>query len=266
MSNGHRRAARAATGAAPGRPGRERIECYDISHTQGTSTVASMVVFVHGRRPRKSIAASRSRSADQQRLCLHARGVAPPLPPRQQRSAPSRPSRPPSLDSEGDGAALGRGGPRTSPSAPPRQTEVIISNGAQPATRDAAVLAATRSDATNWTGWAVLPDLVIIDGGKGQLSAGLEVMRELGLTDLPTVGLAKEREEIFRPGASVGLLLPPRGRSAPSGAAHPRRGAPLRHRLPPQAAQQEGVQEQAGRHSRHRPQAQGRPAASTSAA
>jgi excinuclease ABC subunit C len=58
--------------------------------------------------------------------------------------------------------------------------------------------------------WA-LPDLVIIDGGKGQLGAAMEVMRELGLTDIPTVGLAKEREEIFTPGAAVGLMLPREG-------------------------------------------------------
>jgi excinuclease ABC subunit C len=44
-----------------------------------------------------------------------------------------------------------------------------------------------------------LPDLVIIDGGKGQLSSVLEVLEELGFGDVPTVGLAKEREELFVP-------------------------------------------------------------------
>ena len=56
--------------------------------------------------------------------------------------------------------------------------------------------------------WAQIPDLVIIDGGKGQLSAGLEVMAELELTEIPVVGLAKEREEIFMPGRSAPILLP----------------------------------------------------------
>jgi excinuclease ABC subunit C len=44
------------------------------------------------------------------------------------------------------------------------------------------------------------PDLVIIDGGKGQLSAVMEVMEQLGFAEIPTFGLAKEREELFAPG------------------------------------------------------------------
>jgi excinuclease ABC subunit C len=58
------------------------------------------------------------------------------------------------------------------------------------------------------TAWAQIPDLVIIDGGKGQLSAGLEVMAELELTEIPLVGLAKENEEIFVKGRSAPILLP----------------------------------------------------------
>ncbi len=54
-----------------------------------------------------------------------------------------------------------------------------------------------------------LPDLVVIDGGKGQLSAAEAVLRESGLADLPVVGLAKEREELFLPGRSEPVLLPP---------------------------------------------------------
>jgi excinuclease ABC subunit C len=53
-----------------------------------------------------------------------------------------------------------------------------------------------------------LPDLVVIDGGKGQLSAAKEVLDELGYHDLAVVGLAKEREEIFRPDRDEPVLLP----------------------------------------------------------
>ncbi len=53
-----------------------------------------------------------------------------------------------------------------------------------------------------------LPDLVIVDGGKGQLSSATRELQRLGLHDLPIVGLAKEREEIFRPGNPEPLLLP----------------------------------------------------------
>jgi len=55
--------------------------------------------------------------------------------------------------------------------------------------------------------WA-MPDLVIIDGGKGQVSAAKEVLDELGLHDLPMAGLAKEREELFLPGTSTPVVLP----------------------------------------------------------
>jgi excinuclease ABC subunit C len=55
--------------------------------------------------------------------------------------------------------------------------------------------------------WA-MPDLVIVDGGKGQVSAAKEVLDELGLHDLPLAGLAKEREELFLPGRSDPILLP----------------------------------------------------------
>src|SRR5712671_1239416 len=56
--------------------------------------------------------------------------------------------------------------------------------------------------------WA-MPDLVIIDGGKGQVSAAKEVLDELGLNELPLAGIAKEREELFLPGESTPIVLPP---------------------------------------------------------
>jgi excinuclease ABC subunit C len=55
--------------------------------------------------------------------------------------------------------------------------------------------------------WA-MPDLVIVDGGKGQVSAAKTVLDELGLHDLPLAGLAKEREELFLPDAGAPILLP----------------------------------------------------------
>ena len=55
---------------------------------------------------------------------------------------------------------------------------------------------------------AALPDLIMVDGGKGQLSAALGVLRELGLQDQPVIGLAKRLEEVFVPGRSDPELLP----------------------------------------------------------
>jgi excinuclease ABC subunit C len=48
--------------------------------------------------------------------------------------------------------------------------------------------------------WAITPDLVLIDGGRGQLNAALEIRQELGLDSIPMVSLAKENEEVFVPG------------------------------------------------------------------
>jgi len=67
---------------------------------------------------------------------------------------------------------------------------------------------ATKDAASRDEKWAVLPDLVLIDGGKGQLNAALEVLEEYGLDDLPVVGLAKKQEELFLPGQSAPVVLP----------------------------------------------------------
>jgi excinuclease ABC subunit C len=66
------------------------------------------------------------------------------------------------------------------------------------------------SDASN--SWAAVPDLVLIDGGKGQLSAARQAMREMGADSVPTASLAKENEELFIPQKSEPVILP---RSSP---------------------------------------------------
>ncbi len=53
-----------------------------------------------------------------------------------------------------------------------------------------------------------LPDLIIVDGGKGQLSSACRELQRLGLHELPIIGLAKEFEEIYRPGRALPLQLP----------------------------------------------------------
>jgi excinuclease ABC subunit C len=62
-------------------------------------------------------------------------------------------------------------------------------------------------DAVDGEEWA-LPDLVIVDGGKGQLSAATRVLGELGLSEVPAAGLAKRFEELFVPGRSEPIVLP----------------------------------------------------------
>lgn len=65
-----------------------------------------------------------------------------------------------------------------------------------------------RADAGRADRWAIMPDLIILDGGKGQLSAVREVMESLGVDHIPTVGLAKQEEEIFVPGRPDSIRLP----------------------------------------------------------
>jgi excinuclease ABC subunit C len=55
--------------------------------------------------------------------------------------------------------------------------------------------------------WAILPDLVLIDGGKGQLKAVRTTMVEIGAEAVHTVSLAKENEEIFVPGTTEPIIL-----------------------------------------------------------
>jgi excinuclease ABC subunit C len=56
--------------------------------------------------------------------------------------------------------------------------------------------------------WAIAPDLILIDGGKGHLNAATEVMKELGLNFIPVASLAKENEEVFIPGKPNSVDIP----------------------------------------------------------
>ena len=92
------------------------------------------------------------------------------------------------------------------------------------------------------------PDVLLIDGGRGQLAAVTETLAELGVTDLPLIGVAKgpDRDagrETFYMNGRASFMLPLARSGALFRPAAARRGAPLRHRLPPGAAQ-----------IRHRPQ------------
>jgi len=61
---------------------------------------------------------------------------------------------------------------------------------------------------TGGSTWALIPDLVLIDGGKGQLNAALELSKELGLDSIPIASLAKENEEVFIPGDRKPVYIP----------------------------------------------------------
>jgi excinuclease ABC subunit C len=157
----------------------QRIECYDISNTQGTNSVGAMVVFESGRpKPSeyrrfkiKSVEGPNDFASHQEVLRRRFRHAGMQSTTRGEDSA----------DLEGQFIATSEDGTG--------ETGTPGTPGAQ-----------LQHD------WAI-PDLIIIDGGKGQLSAAMEVLQELHI-DIPTVGLAKENEEIFIPGSPDPILLP----------------------------------------------------------
>jgi len=135
-----------------------RIECYDISNTQGTATVGSMVVFEQGVPSKR----------------LYRRFNV--------KSVPGAPD---------DFASMEEVLTRRF-----RRWQSAQETEANPG---------SKPDAS----FSFLPDLVIIDGGKGQLSRVVKVLEQFELTDkVPVVGLAKREEEIFFPNKSKPILLP----------------------------------------------------------
>ncbi len=138
------------------------MECYDISHIQGTNLVGSMVIFQDGQPKTAHYRRFKIKSVDGVDDYASMKEM---LRRRFRRLADARAK---------ERAASGLEGDR-----PPDP-------------------------------WTILPDLVIIDGGKGHLSAALEVLLELGLDDIPLASLAKENEELFVPHTPEPIILPRR--------------------------------------------------------
>ena len=159
----------------------ERIECYDMSNIQGTSAVGSMVVFVNGRPEPREYRRFRIRSGD---TPDDFRMMAEVL-----RRRFSRASR---LRAETGALSLAAVGADEVPDS-------IDDDGAE-------------RRRGGGDGWA-LPDLVIVDGGKGQLSAAVGALRELGMSDVPLAGLAKRFEELYVPGRADPIMLPRRSQA-----------------------------------------------------
>src|SRR5229473_151618 len=152
----------------------QRIECYDISNTQGTNSVGAMVVFEAGR----------PKNSEYRRFKI--KSVEGPNDFASHQEVLRRRFR----------AASGKAA-QVSASV---RDEVEGSSGGDGTGDEAAQDVQLQHD------WA-MPNLIIIDGGKGQLSAAMEVLQELHI-DVPTVGLAKENEEIFTPGSPDPIILP----------------------------------------------------------
>jgi len=163
----------------------ERIECYDMSNIQGTSAVGSMVVFINGRPEPREYRRFRIRSGE---TPDDFRMMAEVI-----RRRFSRASR---LRAETGALSLAAVGADEAVEGLPEDAD-------DPDQPDQQTRAAAGPD----VGWA-LPNLVIVDGGKGQLSAAVGVLRELDLLEVPVAGLAKRLEKLYLPGRSEPIVLP----------------------------------------------------------
>ncbi len=170
-----------------------RIECYDMSNIQGTSAVGSMVVFIDGRPEPREYRRFRIRSGD---TPDDFRMMAEVLRRRFSRVAKLR-----ATTGALSLAAVGADEAPQGDAAEP----VDLDPDAGPVTADG-------DPGPREPGWAV-PDLVIVDGGKGQLSAAVGALSELGITDLPITGLAKRFEELHLPGQAAPVVLPRRSQA-----------------------------------------------------
>jgi excinuclease ABC subunit C len=177
----------------------ERIECYDMSNIQGTSAVGSMVVFVNGRPEPREYRRFRIRSGE---TPDDFRMMAEVLRRRFMRAA--------RLRSDTGALSLAAVGADEAPEGDGEADEPLdLEPGSGPVEDDGREERDRRHRARRDMGWA-LPDLVIVDGGKGQLSAAMGVMSELGLTDVPLAGLAKRFEELYVPRRASPIILPQR--------------------------------------------------------
>ncbi len=179
-----------------------RIECYDISTIQGTNTVASMVVFHNGVPATSEYRRFRIKTVEGQDDFASMKEV---LGRRfKQIARRRREAREAEAAKEAAEATTAADEPAISPIGAPAAT-LVAAPAATPDTEDAALPPELPDDASPWD---AVPDLVIIDGGKGQLGAVLDVMRDLDLPDVPVCGLAKQHEEIFVKDVSEPIMLP----------------------------------------------------------
>ncbi len=92
-----------------------------------------------------------------------------------------------------------------------RYSRILAENyAANPDTEDSqeSIIESQRRLAAEGKAKIILPDLVIVDGGKGQLSMAVRELKALGLHELPVVGLAKQHEEVFVPGREQSIRIP----------------------------------------------------------
>lgn len=161
----------------------QRIECYDISNTQGSQSVASMVVFEHGT-PKP--AAYRRFKIKTVQGANDVASIGEVIRRRFKRAARV-------LEGEKDELEIVEA---EQPQAETENSEAA--NGGQPGPEQSVA-------------WAELPDLLLIDGGRGQINSALAALREMGFEHIPVVGVAKgpnrDRFDLVCPDREEAIVL-----------------------------------------------------------
>ncbi|HET9494326.1 MAG TPA: excinuclease ABC subunit UvrC, partial [Chloroflexia bacterium] len=186
-----------------------RIECYDVAHLQGTDVAGAMVVFEQGVPQKKEYRRFQIRTVSNDDYSA----MDEMLTRRFKRSAAER-----AATERAEAMDNARHGNRDEP-APGADFEAAARLEYEQASGDidsgdseSDVVAKAERGRNGRAqaaagGWAVLPDLIVIDGGKGQLARAHAVIQGLGLHDIPIISLAKREEEIFLPGQSEPVRL-----------------------------------------------------------
>jgi excinuclease ABC subunit C len=164
-----------------------RIECFDVSHVQGTNVVASMVVFEDGL----------ARKSEYRRFAI--RGTGPT-------DGATRADRPRTWSTvvtcSGSTRPCGAGWPATRPSGsrPAREAEDPTEEGVGPQGID--------PETGRPRKFAYPPNLLVVDGGAPQVAAAADALAQLGIQDVALCGLAKRLEEVWLPGEEDPVILP----------------------------------------------------------
>ena len=181
-----------------------RIECYDISNTQGTNSVGAMIVFEQGVPKKSNYRKFRIKTVEgandvasiqevlRRRFTRAARAMGEELHSDAETDTALQ-------TDENDALPKNDAISFVEPLSTSEKGEEV------PAEEQAALSAAEES-------WAVLPDLLLIDGGAGQLNGAMSVLRELGFAHIPTVGVVKgtgrDRFDLLLPNAKQLIVLP----------------------------------------------------------
>jgi excinuclease ABC subunit C len=167
-----------------------RIECYDISTIQGTSAVGSMVVFEDGNPKRSEYRRFRIKGVGSQNDFAMMQEVLKRRFWRQRRETEQEGANEGEPLETGDGHQTDRAAVEAALSEPNAGATMTAPANGQVSEPDGGTREYDES-------FGAVPDLVIVDGGKGQVSAADDAMRNLGVGNIPLAGLAKRFEELY---------------------------------------------------------------------